>query len=131
MTLKQAINSGKRFRRKEWSVKTCYAYIDNGRMLFEDDSVNNFKKNGTTFELEVDDIMAYDWELEAEKPATELKLFSTIGKLSGTFTKGQFDVDLLFPEPVTGAHFSERDLDKILDFFYNNTKIGKSRIIPF
>lgn len=68
MTFKQALESGKRFRRKGWTNKTCFLYVEEDVLYFECDSGKNGIDNGPVnevgFMLDYVDYISYDWEVE-------------------------------------------------------------------
>lgn len=110
MTIQEAIKSEKKVRRKNW--------------------VNpEFKEFDLWNDLDSLDILANDWEVEEEIP-TELE----VGPAREPFSMWSLEDDYLTAAFLIGDHgyeATEEDVDKILTFLYNNTKIGKSRIIPF
>lgn len=64
MTLKEAIESGKRFRRSSWGSDSGYVRVD-GSIIIVDDT-------GNRMAIDVARITATDWEIESipEKTAT-------------------------------------------------------------
>lgn len=134
MKLSQVVNSGKRFRRSSWENDAFYMMVHNGDILTYDEDSTQEVPNGSVAELDVEDILAYDWELEAEtqEDTTKLEIIDYDDDYI-TFTKSDGDPIGTFHvvSPDLGALVTENDTDKILDFIYNNTEIGKKRIIPF
>lgn len=120
MNLRLVIDSGKNFKRKSsgmW-LKT----LDNGTIVTVEAML--------TYHMGADDILADDWEIEEDKP-TSLELSDNFGgdgsiSLVNNASFGTYIVTTEF-----GVQMTEKDVDKILTFLYNNTEIGKSRITPF
>lgn len=123
MKLQLVVDSGKNFKRK--SSGMWLKVLDNGTVVTAEAVL--------TYHMSVDDILADDWEIEKDQP-TDLNL--TDGHtIFGAFKLD--DPDLIvtffmdFGYSILDFEATEKDIDKILTFLYNNTEIGKSRITPF
>ena len=122
MNLQQVISSGKNFKRssKDMWLKTVNGIvITTGAML--------------TYHLNADDILAYDWEIEEE--IDEFLSFDDDSQLNHwmAFSMDVGDLGIEIQDAESYGYYSldEKSIDKLLTFLYNNTEIGKSRIIPF
>lgn len=119
MKLQQVISSGKNFKRssKDMWLKTVEGKITTTGAM-------------SAYELNSEDILAYDWEIEEDSP-TGLDLsdnFSGEGSIQ-LINDAKFGTHIYTTE--YGVQLNEESIDKILTFLYNNTEIGKSRITPF
>lgn len=114
MNLQQVIKSGKMFKR-----------IDKGTWLLVVDGKVSTVNAMINYNLHTDDILADDWEIEEDKP-------SVISIIDSDGQKVSFGWSLENEFIINGEYdITKEGLDKILTFLYNNTEIGKSRIIPF
>ncbi len=107
MNIQEAIKTGKPIRRENWVTKEF--------------------KDFHEITLDENDILADDWEVE---PIDNGILFTdmTTYMLSFDAVKEGLIMSVDNPEYIT---LSEENVDKLLTFLYNNTKVGKSRILPF
>lgn len=109
MNIQDALRSKKPIRRKSWVTKEF--------LLSE---LITFDEN---------DILATDWEVEEEKPTSiTIKDFEGDEALFRQAANGGFIVGINDREEV---ELKEEDIDKLLTFLYNNTEIGKKRVVPF
>ena len=123
MFLRSAVKEGEYFRRSSWENETFYIYIECGVFKTYDEDPIQEIVNGSEFNLDLEDILGDDWEvIEKKKEPEELHLLDIeISTGEGT----------IYFNSQNGFHATENDIDEILTFLYNNTEIGKSRIIPF
>ena len=120
MNLQDAIRSDKSFKRKG---ATLWLQVVAGRIY----AMNAM----SSYENTTEDILADDWEIEEDKP---IKVEIEDGDGDVLSIENYFNGDVrLYLKVITnsGVYLQEKDIDKILTFLYNNTEIGKSRIIPF
>ena len=111
MNIQEAIKTGRPIRRKYWVTKEFRDF----------------------HELTLDelDILADDWEVEPKKIETEVVLEDIYGdKIRIIASNERWYLQVLDRKDIDFS-FGEEDVDKLLTFLYNNTKIGKSRVIPF
>ena len=113
MTLRDAIKSKKNFRRKGeklWLTTTSDSKITTVRAMY-------------SFDLTLDDIMAEDWEVEREEEQLFVEVMD--GDLLQLSLQGEY-VYLFSGE--TGSNLEDKHISRVLDFFKDNTDIGRSRI---
>jgi hypothetical protein len=119
MNIQDAINSGKNFRRNGgiW-LKVV------GGDITSVDAMKMYKVTSA-------DIVATDWEVVSEPVEISLEVGSD--RYSVHFLKLKDTVEIAIQEDDAFLDFdlTEKDVDKLLDFLYNNTKVGKDRILPF
>lgn len=113
MSIQEVLRSESKIRRKSWVNKEFHHF----------------------HELTLDelDILAYDWEFEIEPEVieTEIILEDRYGDKIRIFaTDERWYLEVLNQEDIDFS-FEEKDVAKLLDFLYNNIKVGKSRVIPF
>ncbi len=114
MNMQEAIKTGRPLRRKDW--------------------VNKEFRDFHEWTIDELDILAQDWEVEPEKNETKLCFTYPDHPLNEmTVELDGKDVGFTVQDGADyGYHtLSEQNVDKLLTFLYNNTKIGKSRVIPF
>jgi hypothetical protein len=124
MNIQDAINSGKNFRRNGgiW-LKVV------GGEITAVEAMKMYKVTST-------DIVATDWEVVPEPVKDSLEI-EGITRSFGAFKIIDNDEGLVvafFIETQSDGfdfELTEKDVDKLLDFLYNNTKVGKDRILPF
>jgi hypothetical protein len=111
MTLQDAINSGKPYKRKRNKV-----WID--------------PDNDSSFAMR--DVLASDWEIKNDPP-NYIRLYDNkSGELSFEGGVSTIQGDVIFLDVVDNwVSISEKEVDQILTFLYHNSDIGKKRIIPF
>jgi len=118
MTIQEALKTEGKIRRKPWVNQEFHHF----------------------HELTIDelDILADDWEAEDVEPEViETSLLFKNDNSSSyhslVFDKTEDGIELEVEEASYFINYalSEKDIDKLLDFLYNNTKVGKSRVIPF
>ncbi len=122
MNLQQAINSGKKFKRAE---KGMWLKVVNGRICPEE-AMLDYVPN-------TEDILADDWEIEEEKPDT-IKIVDRYGDLLEIYKNSNrvyFEIIMKSGNLTPHTSLSEENIDELLTFLYNNTEIGKKRVIPF
>jgi hypothetical protein len=114
MNLQDAIRSDKSFRRKGTGL---WLQVVGGK-IFAMNAMNSYVNT-------TEDILADDWEIEEDKPTVITILdVEGVGLRFGWSLENEFIINSEY-------EFDKEALDKILTFLYNNTEIGKSRIIPF
>jgi len=125
MKIQDAINSGKNFRRNGgiW-LKVVGGEITAVRAM------KMYKVTST-------DIVATDWEVVSEPVKPRFKIEGDTRSFGAFKVNVANDEDLLVTffietqSDVFDFEATEKDVDKLLDFLYNNTKVGKDRILPF
>ena len=110
MTLYDAIQSGKPFRRKHWP---------NPNFIGCDDDL-------TDWGLGRKDIVATDWEIKEDPPT---QIWFPDGDYTVVIEKYGDSVSI--SNGYTDITFTEERVDQLLAFLYHNSDIGKKRIIPF
>ena len=84
MTIQEVAKSGKWFRRATWTIHDSWLYVEDGQLRYQDD--------GSECQLDLDDIFATDWEIQAgtmtlkEAIATE-KFFKRIGSVAWRYVE--------------------------------------------
>ena len=109
MNIQQALRKEKRIRRKAWT--------------------NNIYWEFHKLTLDEYDILAEDWEVEGEEEH-EIPTKLSLGRLQAwKVIDDELAITILIDSE--DVELTEKDVDKLLDFLYYNTKIGNDRIIPF
>ena len=111
MNIQEALKTGRPIRRKSWEGSDYYKYEDNHTFYTKD-------------------ILANDWEVE-EEIETRTVFKDKDGDLLEVEYNKSYGTWFYTNEGTYGCYLTEKDIDKLLTFLYNNTEIGKSRIVPF
>jgi len=122
MTIQDAIRTGKPLRRESWANP-------------------KFKMFSEWNDIEDADLLADDWEIEDDNPLdNELVILDGLDcseelTIYNPEEYGYLIFTIRHPlgkeRDYHDLHVLEKDIDKLLTFLYNNTDIGKKRVIPF
>lgn len=128
MKIQNALEYKGLIRRESWEVETAYLEQKDGVLHFIDTDGNNEIENGPIhevgFDLDVEDLLADDWVLNTYD--IYFKCRSGTGDAMRVSNQ-QGDIEFLFDNFM--FYMEEEDVDNLLSFLKNNTKVGKERIL--
>lgn len=115
MNIQQALKKERPLRRKSWT--------------------NNMYWEFSKLTLDENDILAEDWEVEGEEEVgipTEITLEDKDAQMKVYREGDKIGIETMIKhERGYPIELTEKEVDKLLDFLYYNTKIGNDRITPF